>query len=256
MNYSFALSGLAVVFFAFLIGAIRVGQNIRKRHGDGAKEKLGSSAIEGTVFALLGLLIAFSFSGAAQRMSDRRSLLIEEVNAIGTAWLRIDLLSAGEQPALRDQFRRYVDERINYYREVADLTHRDAVAARVAALQKEIWTTSMSAAKNSAPPFAASYVTSLNAMFDVSTSLTAAQKVHPPIMTYVFLGFLTLVCAVLVGLNLGESRWDSIFHPVLYALVMTAALYIIVDFEFPRIGTIRIDGSDALLLMQRDAMMP
>jgi len=57
-----------------------------------------------------------------------------------------------------------------------------------------------------------------------------------------------------VGLNLARSNRSGLIHQALYALVMTAALYIIVDFEFPRIGTIRIDQSDALLVAQRAAM--
>ncbi|WP_338878703.1 hypothetical protein WHX56_19425 [Achromobacter veterisilvae] len=253
MNYSLLLAGLAVAFFALLLIAMRIGKWL----GRGADEKgaPGTAVIEGSVFALLGLLVAFTFSGAAQRMAERRDLLVQEVNAIGTAWLRIDMVDADGQPKLREQFRRYVDERIDYYRNVADLEQRDRIAARVGALQKEIWTTSMQVARASVPPFAASYVGAVNDMFDVATAQTVAQKVHPPIATYVFLGFLTLVAAGLVGLNLASSKRKALLHQVTYAVVMTAALYIIIDFEFPRIGTIRIDQSDALLVSQRQSMV-
>ncbi|MNI15778.1 hypothetical protein D3C73_690830 [compost metagenome] len=112
----------------------------------------------------------------------------------------------------------------------------------------------MLAARNAVPPFAASYIGAVNDMFDVSTAQTVAQKVHPPAMTYVFLCFLALICACLIGLNLATAQRDTLFHQIIYALVMTAALYIIIDFEFPRIGTIRIDQSDKLLMAQREAM--
>ena len=59
----------------------------------------GSGAAEAAVFGLLGLLIAFTFSGAASRFEDRRHLITEEANAIGTAYLRIDLLPGDAQPA-------------------------------------------------------------------------------------------------------------------------------------------------------------
>lgn len=254
MDYSFVLAAAAVVFFFLLLAAIRIGRALGRRGGQDDKGTAGSAAIEASVFALLGLLIAFTFSGAAQRMADRRNLLVGEVNAIGTAWLRIDLLNTVDQPQLRDQFRRYVDERVNYYRHVADLDARDQIATKAGALQKEIWTGSIAAARNTAPPFAASYIAAVNDMFDVSTAQTVAQKVHPPIMTYLFLGFLALICACLIGLNLAHAKRDTLFHQVIYALVMTVALYIIIDFEFPRIGAIRIDQSDALLLAQRQAM--
>ncbi|MFD4836571.1 hypothetical protein ACFWP0_03630 [Achromobacter sp. NPDC058515] len=256
MNYSLVLAGLAAGFFFLLLAAIRVGRYLGSRASGDDKGKAGSAAIEASVFALLGLLIAFTFSGAAQRMADRRGLLVEEVNAIGTAWLRIDMLSPDSQPQLRDQFRRYVDERISYYRHVADLDQREAIAAKAGAIQQEIWSSSMQAARHVAPPFAVSYVAAVNDMFDVATAQTVAQKVHPPLATYLFLGFLALVCACLIGLNLAESKRDTLFHQIVYAVVMTAALYIIIDFEFPRIGAIRIDQSDALLMAQRQSMEP
>jgi hypothetical protein len=256
VDYSLVLAGLVVGFFLLLLAALRIGRYLGSRAGSDDPGKAGSAAIEASVFALLGLLIAFTFSGAAQRMADRRDLLVEEVNAIGTAWLRIDLLSPDSQPQLRDQFRRYVDQRISYYSHLADPAHREAIAAKAGGLQKEIWSTSMQAAKDVAPPFAASYVASVNDMFDAATSLTVAQKVHPPLVTYLFLGFLALVCACLIGLNLADSKRDTLFHQIVYAVVMTAALYIIVDFEFPRIGVIRIDQNDALLVAQRASMGP
>lgn len=252
MHYSLLLAGLAVAFFVLLLAAMQIGKWLGR--GSDEKSGSGSAVIEGSVFALLGLLVAFTFSGAAQRMAERRDLLVQEVNAIGTAWLRIDMIDAGDQPRLRDQFRLYVDERINYYRNVADLEQREAIAARVAGLQKDIWTTSMQAARHSVPPFSASYVAAVNDMFDVASAQTVTQKVHPPIAAYVFLGFLTLVAAGLVGLNLASSKRNTMLHQLVYAVVMTAALYIIIDFEFPRIGTIRIDQSDALLVAQREAM--
>ncbi|CAM3975968.1 DUF4239 domain-containing protein [Bordetella tumbae] len=255
MSYSLILVSLVVVFFCVLYGAIQVGRYVGKRdHSDEGGSRSGAAAIEASVFALLGLLVAFTFSGASQRMVERRNLLVQEVNAIGTAWLRIDMINAADQPGLREQFRRYVDERINYYRNVADLDQRDVIANNVGAIQKEIWASSMQAATRSTPPFAAAYASAVNEMFDVSTAQTVAQKVHPPIVTYLFLAILAVVCGYFVGLNLAKGGRGGFIHQALYALVMTTALYIIIDFEFPRIGVIRIDQNDALLVAQRDSM--
>lgn len=256
MNYSLVLFGLAVLFFALLFVAIQIGRRIGIGQDPSEKEpsRPGSAAIEASVFALLGLLLAFTFSGAAQRMAERRTLLVQEANAIGTAWLRIDMVSGEDQLMLRDQFRRYVDERINYERNIANRGRRDEIVVKTGLIQQEIWATSMQAAKRSIPPFAVSYVGAVNDMLDASTTLMAAQKVHPPLVTYLFLGFLALVCGCFVGINLGQGKRGSIFHQMIYAIVMTVALYIIIDFEFPRVGIIRIDQSDALLISQREAM--
>jgi len=66
------------------------------------RARKGASAAEAAVFGLLGLLIAFTFSGAASRFEDRRHLITTEANAIGTAYLRIDLLPADTQPEIKD----------------------------------------------------------------------------------------------------------------------------------------------------------
>src|SRR5262245_22835515 len=77
----------------------RLGVRRLERDPQGALAGLG--AVEGAVFGLYGLLIAFTFSGAPARFDARRQLIAEEANAIGTAYLRIDLLAAESQPALR-----------------------------------------------------------------------------------------------------------------------------------------------------------
>src|SRR5262245_22092651 len=107
------LSVAAALFLAMLalqkVGR-RLGERDRGRGPTGDKVEAGQGA--GTVFALLGLLVAFTFSGAGARYESRRHLIAEEANAIGTAWLRLDLLPAPAQPHLRDLFRRYVDARL------------------------------------------------------------------------------------------------------------------------------------------------
>lgn len=253
MNYSLLLAALTVGFFVLLLLAIQFGKWLGRNADETSRS--GTAAIEASVFALLGLLVAFTFSGAAQRLNDRRNIIVQEVNAIGTAWLRIDLLNASDQPALRDEFRRYVDARIAFYTHMTDFEKREAAAAQASVLQKAIWAASIRATRNVAPPLAVSYVGAVNDMFDVSTTLTVAQKIHPPAMAYVFLCFLALVSAALVGFNLAVSKRGSWTHQMIYAVVMTAAMYIIVDFEFPRVGTIRIDQSDALLIAQRQSMV-
>jgi len=123
MNFT-ALSGglLAGFLFLALLGMIELGRRLgiskRTRHGT-VSEGLG--AVEGAVFGLLGLLIAFTFSGAASRFDSRRGLIVEEANDIGTAWLRIDVLPTEAQPALRDKFREYTDARIAVYRAFPDI---------------------------------------------------------------------------------------------------------------------------------------
>jgi hypothetical protein len=96
-------SGLfAFALFIGMLILLNAGRRIRAQHlaSDRKGAPTGTGTIEAAVFALLGLLIASIFSGAVSRFDARRHLIEEEANAIGTVYLRLDLLSANTQPAL------------------------------------------------------------------------------------------------------------------------------------------------------------
>src|SRR6185295_5947474 len=81
----------------------------------------GIGAVEAAIFALLGLLIAFTFQGASARFDARRELIVQEANNVGTAWLRIGLLPDSAKPVMRELFRKYLDSRLETYRKVPDM---------------------------------------------------------------------------------------------------------------------------------------
>src|SRR5262245_24463182 len=91
----------ALLFLAMLL-CIHFGRmlGLRRRAMDPEGATVGLGTIEAAVLALLGLLIAFTFSGAAGRFDSRRHLVVEEANDIGTAYLRIDLPPADRQAAM------------------------------------------------------------------------------------------------------------------------------------------------------------
>ena len=114
---------LALGLFVGILAFLELGRRLGKRHLslDPEGARTGTGAVEGAVFALVGLLIAFTFSGAASRFDARRDLIVQETNAIGTAWLRLDLLPDTVKPAMQGLFRRYLDARIETYRRIPDL---------------------------------------------------------------------------------------------------------------------------------------
>src|SRR5262245_52835786 len=123
---------LNIAFFLGMLGLLEVGRRIGARRvaSDPEGARTGIGPIDGAVFGLLGLLLAFTFSSAASRFDVRRQLIVQETNAIGTAWLRIDLMPAGAQPELRDLFRRYLDSRLEMYRLLPDLEGAQAAFAQ------------------------------------------------------------------------------------------------------------------------------
>ena len=138
--------GLLAFFFGMLACASigrRIGLARLARDPDGLEK--GAQAAEGSMLALLGLLLAFTFSGAAGRIETRKELIVAEANAIGTAYLRLDMLPADAQPALRDLFRDYVDSRLATYKNVRDDAAVKAGLAASADLQARIWTLGVAA---------------------------------------------------------------------------------------------------------------
>jgi len=166
--------------------------------------------VEGAVFSLLGLLIAFTFSGAASRFDSRRQLTTEEANDIGTAYLRLDLLPNPAQAALRDMLRQYLDSRIETYRKLPDMEAAKAELARSLKLQGEIWTATVAACRDSGPtPAHVLLLPALNQMFDIVTTRIESTRIHPPVIIFVMLGVLTLAASFLAGYDMASGKGGS-----------------------------------------------
>jgi hypothetical protein len=211
--------------------------------------------VEGAVFSLLGLLIAFTFSGAASRFDSRRQLTIEEANDIGTAYLRLDLLPASAQPALRGLLRQYLDSRIETYRKLPDMEAAKAELTRSLKLQGEIWTAAVATCRDSgSTPAHVLLLPALNQMFDIVTTRTEGARIHPPVIVFVMLGLLTLAASFLAGYDMASGRSRSWIHILVFAAVMTITVYVIIDIEYPRLGAIRVDEADRVLLNLRESM--
>ena len=231
----------------------RLGTKRLAQDSEGARQ--GFTVVEGAVFSLLGLLIAFTFSGAASRFDSRRQLIVEEANDIGTAYLRLDLLPAAAQPALREMLRQYLDSRIETYRKLPDMEAAKAELARSLKLQGEIWTAAVAACRDSGPtPAHVLLLPSLNQMFDIVTTRTEGARIHPPVIVFVMLGLLTLAASFLAGYDMASGKSRSWIHIVVFAAVMTITVYVIIDIEYPRLGAIRVDEADRVLLNLRESM--
>jgi hypothetical protein len=99
----------ALLLLPAMVVLLQLGHALRRRRESAPQ----SSAIEGAVFALFGLLLAFTFFGAVTRYDAHRELVLQESNDIGTAYLRLDLLAPQDQPPLRQLFRDYVNSRLH-----------------------------------------------------------------------------------------------------------------------------------------------
>jgi hypothetical protein len=243
--------------FLGMILFLEIGRRIRLRLLSKDAEKIvgGLSVVEGALFGLMGLVIAFTFSGAATRFDDRRHLIVEEANNIGTVYLRLDLLPQAAQPQIRDMLRRYVDTRLETYRVLPDYDAALVQLAKSIEIQGEIWKYAVSTTRDAPSPQAAMILLpALNAMFDIANTRFWAGQIHPPPMIFALLGILALVCALLAGFGMAGGTSRSWVHIVAFAIILTLVVYVIVDMEFPRMGFIRVDSFDQTLVDVRASM--
>jgi hypothetical protein len=255
-----------VVFFAVLgflfLGMIAmqlVGHRfaLHRRENDPLAGSEGTAAVEAALYALLGLMVAFTFSGAEERLNARRQLIVEEVSAIGTAYMRLDLLEPEDALILRDEMRAYLDARLAYYDKLLNFAGARAERRRADQLQQQIWSDAVAATGRAGDARAATLLVlqSLNQLFDVATARYAALRTHVPGAIFILLLALALVCAFFAGVGMARRRGHaSPLHVLMFAGILAVVAYVILNLEFPRAGFVRLHGLDQFLIEQRASM--
>lgn len=212
------------------------------------------STVERAILVFYAVLMAFTFSRAVSRFNEGRTLVADEVNAIETADLRVQLLSEGVQPALRELFRQYVDARLEIYRKVPTKELAGPEMRAYRRLQKEIWTESVAAIRlpNSDPAAGLLLLPAVNNMISSSTTLTMSLQSHPPRIVYALLFGLGLICSILIGYRRASGRLRRWFYIIGFTVINVLVLYIAV--EYPRKALINLEFADQRLVKIRDGI--
>jgi multidrug transporter EmrE-like cation transporter len=248
----------SILFFVGMLISLEVGRQfgVSRRPKESEGERNGLGIIEGALFAMFGLVLAFSFSGAASRFNEKRMLIAEEVNTIETAYLRVQLLSPVAQPEVRELFREYVDSRVATYRKLPDMAAAEKEMSRYKELQHEIWTKSVAASllHDSHPDAGKLLLPALNNMIDITTTRSMALQTHPPRIIYALLFGLGLICSLLAGYRMSSDKHRSWLHILGFTVITVIIVYVMLDAEYPRAGLIRLENADQLLVDLRDGM--
>jgi hypothetical protein len=244
---------IALGLILAMIGLMQIGWRVGKKFIDDSTKPANVGAIQGAIFALLGLLIAFTFSNGISRFDDRRKLIVEEANIIDTAFLRIELLPQEAQPEMRNLFRSYLDSRLAAYLHIPDLKAAKTELDLGRQLQRQIWSHAVNHCQAQPTPCTMLLLPALNSMIEITTTRTMMSQFHPPMIIFILLIGFSLVAALLAGYEMaGGSR--SWVHIIGFSLVLTMTVYVILDVEYPRIGFIRIDQTDQVLIDLRNSM--
>lgn len=245
---------VAVGLFLSMLACLEIGRRIGVRRLNVPGARVGVGVVDGTVYALLALLLGFSFNGAAARFDDRRGLLGQASNAASTAWLRIDVLPKEQQPAVRAGMRAYMDALINSYTTPTRESMLHSPEALIRATSA-LWAQSVAAV--SAPggePARMLLLPSINELFDVVDKERFARTIHPPWIIFAMLALSALAGAVFVGYAIANAERRNWIYMIGVAATISSAVYVIVELEFPRLGIIRVDHADQALVEVRSMM--
>lgn len=229
----------------------RVGR-YRRQH---AKEE-GESPLGTMVAALLGLLaflLTFTFGLAASRFEANRGLILDESNAIGTAYLRAGLLPEPYRTDVRDLLLRYVDVRLNRPQDKP----ADQAIARAQDLQMGLWSQAVAVAEKRATPTVALFVQSLNELIDVQTKRAKASlRSRIPIEIWIVLYLLALSAMAAVGFHMGlTGTRRSLVVPAL-VLSFATVMLLIADLERPFAGMMQVSQQALLDTRRSMAQLP
>lgn len=254
---------IAGVFFICSLSLLNYGRQLGLRHlKAGTGNMAGLATVEGAVFALIGLLLAFTISGALQRFDDRRQLVIQEANAASTAHDRLALFEDDVGRDLQNKLEDYIEARIDLYR----MPHDYSVAKRteffsseqqdkILSLKNNLWNAAVAACPQANfQPACAQALPALGNLFEVARLRLGAAEKHPPQVIYVILFGLGLGGSLLAGFGMAAAKSRSWIHMVIFSATLTVSLYAITDMEYPRLGLIHIENFDHFLVDARQQM--
>jgi len=184
---------------------------------------------QAAVLALGALLIGFTFSMATQRFEYRKKVLVNEAKAIGTAYLRTRVIDDPAGEDIRALMRQYVDQRIVLY-EVSDPARVAAVEQASAALQQQVWSRVMTAARDyQRPIMTALLVTTVNEMIDIADERRAVRENPVPFTAFVVLVLVTGVAMVSIGYTCGVTGKKLLFGMLVMPLLTAAVVVLVYD---------------------------
>jgi uncharacterized membrane protein len=240
-SYAIALALFLTMLVALYVGALAGSQSTEK---NSENTRVHANSVQGSLLGLLALLLGFTFSLALERHADRSTQVVNEANAIGTAWLRTDLVSSAKRAEVKALFRQYAEVRMASVRVAAsDDKARTANIARASSVFVDIWDIAVEEAEARESPVIMGFLGSLNDMADALASRDAAIDRHvPELVLYLLFGTFVLLGGV-VGFSSGLSG-VRISLPAYSLMILIAILvFIIIDLDRPRRGLIEVDQS-------------
>jgi hypothetical protein len=206
------------------------------------------NVILAATLTLLGLIIGFSFSMATTRYDQRKNLEEAEANAIGTEYVRADLLPAADAVKVRALLKNYVDQRVLFYT-VRDEQQLRQIDIRTAQLQTDLWSAVLVPAAAQPTPVVALAVSGMNDVLNSQGYTQAAWWNRIPPAAWGLMALIAICGNLLQGYGERSAKAGHILHLVL-PLVVSISFYLIADIDSPRRGAILLNPQNLVSLAE------
>jgi len=235
-----------VVSFFILWLAARAGIFLRKRRAteEHAPEDVGT--VLAAILTLLGLLIGFTFSMAVSRYDQRKNYEAEEANAIGTEYVRAELLPEADAAKVRRLLKDYTDQRVLFYTTWSEIKLQE-INARAAQLQTELWSSVKTGVKTIPPPMVGLMLQGMNDVINREGYTQAAWRNRIPVAAWTLMVTIAIISSVLIGYSL--RRRDTLSFLIL-PLAVSISFVLIADIDSPRGGAIRVHPQNLQVLSE------
>ena len=244
-----------ICLFLGVVSCLKIGHVFGKRQRPHDKETEGGGALAGAVFALLGLLLAFSFSNALTKYGEPRNLLTREANSIADIYTKLDLLPDAEQAVMRPLLREYAEVRLQATQALMGSEAEKKALAASQEKQDEIWRHIATFVKSSGNGAINSHlIVSFDNVAAAPDDQRAEQRNNQPEIIYILIFVLALSAALLAGYGMADRPKLPIIRVVIFSISVTITMYVIIDLESPGTGFFNSVPSNEMLQVTIDNM--
>jgi hypothetical protein len=252
MLYDVNAGLIAVLLLVSMFASIEVGQAIGRRRKTDEASRKHVDGIQGSILGLLALLLAFALSLALQRFDNRSAATVDEANAIGTAWLRTQLLGAAQRDEAQTHLREYIDLRVSSGNlSQVDREQREPLMKNAERLQSALWTDVRHAMETQPGSYAPMlYAQAVNAVIDAYGTREAGVRRHVPEVVLLLLYGTFLIVGALVGYSSGISAHRPSLASYLMVTLIVVLVFVILDLDRPQRGLITVSQESLTELQQ------
>lgn len=247
------------IFAIFIIAAVEIGYHFGRKRllGLDANETAHTGSGVAATLGLLAFILAFTFGAGTDRWDTKKALILAEANAIGTAFLRSDLLDEAHGPRAQQLLSEYLDSRLGMVSSKGNRENIRDYAKRITGGVKEskdfhaeLWQLAREAAEQNPTPITALFVSAINEIIDLHQErVTTAIQYRMPLVFWLVLFLLAMFAMILLGYDAGASRGARTLSSWMVAFSFAAIMLLVVALDRPQTAVV---GQFPLLELQKD----